>query len=146
MSGIQSVNAEDKNDSSEGNPHVNTCYFSRSALNLFILTPPNARHTQYALSHSRVAVNVFNTNHKVGDPISGLQLETEFSALDYDQSIATFNNYCARHPQLKKHVPDYNFVLENLESRFFRIGILGGQIVSEPRLGSENYIKFSVAR
>ena len=137
---LATVNDEDQ-------PHVNTCYFSNDhTLNLFVLTPPTARHSEYANLRSRVAVNIFDTAHKVGDPISGLQLSGEFSSLDDNEARRAYSSYCAKHPALLKFVPNYEFIVENMESRFFLIKVVDGQIISEPRFGSENYIKFEVRR
>lgn len=131
----------------ENQPHVNTCYFSNDQdLHLFILTPPNSRHSHFAKIRNRVSVNIFDTAHRVGDPISGLQLYGDYNSLNDEEAEKAYSNYCAKHPALLKFVPNYEFVLENMESRFFSIEICGGKIISEPRFGSENYIRFEVRR
>ena len=133
--------------SDQGLPHVNTCYFAYdNTLKILILTPPTTRHSKFAISTGKCAVNIADTNHKIGDPIAGLQLNCDFRVLDGEDSERAYRLYCERHKKFGEFVPDHKTLLESLESRFCEMRITTGQIIHETRLGSENYVQFGVLR
>lgn len=129
----------------KGDPHVNTCYFaSDDKLNLYVLTPPLARHSQYAALHPECAVNIVDSRHKLGDPITGLQLSGLLSQTNPASALIAFDSYTKKHPKFLEYASDLSVVMERFESRFFKFVIEGGQLIDEPNFGAENYIRFQV--
>nr|WP_321441118.1 pyridoxamine 5'-phosphate oxidase family protein [uncultured Hyphomonas sp.] len=131
--------------SPSGAPYVNTCYYAHdSDWCLHILTPPTTTHAKFLSSNPACAVNIVDTNHKVGDPISGLQLHGRAKLVDETHAQRSFETYTEKHKKFLEYAPNAEFVYSNFQSRFFRFEIIRGKLIDERSFGSENYIEFSV--
>lgn len=133
--------------SPSGDPYVNTCYFAHdSNWQVYILTPPSSVHATYAQQHPSCAVNIADTNHKVGDPIAGLQLLGRVSKLERESAKQAFDTYTRKHKKFLDYAASENFVYDNFESRFYSFSIERGKLIDETNFGGENYIEFLVKR
>lgn len=132
----------------EQRPHANTAYYAydEDELELYILTPPSAIHSQSFAADPACAITIFSADQTWDGDHRGLQLTARATIASGAAEARAFARYAERYPQLLTMCADIDELHERLESRLYVLALSRIKLLDETANGSETYTNLIINR
>lgn len=128
--------------------HINTAFFSFTEdLLIVFLSDPATQHCRNIDLNRRVALSIFNTDHKWGAPLSGIQMFGVGRRARGKEVAIAETSYARRFPEYRHFVESLGATdFSQPASRFYLFKADRLKMLMEPEFGEEVYVDATIVR
>lgn len=128
--------------------HISTAYFCfTDDLDFYFVSDPGTTHGQYIAQHPQIAVAIFDTAQRWGDPLRGVQLFGRCHLASIAESPRALATHAARFHAYGEYIKALNpFEREKSPYKFFVFRPCTVKLLDESAFGEETFVTAEVVR